>query len=104
MSLTSKQRAELRAHAHHLPVAVHIGHQGLTDALRQSLDDVLRTKELVKVQFSKNADAKAKHAANELAESMGAEVVQAIGRTATLFRLNPELEQKRRAKARAEAQ
>ena len=103
MTLTSKQRAELRALANRLPVMVHIGKQGLTDALRQALDDTLRTKELVKIQFSKNADAKAKGAANDLAVSLNADVVQTIGRTATLFRLNPELEQKRRAKAREEA-
>jgi RNA-binding protein len=91
MTLTSKQRAELRARAHHLDVTVHIGHQGVTDALRQSLDDALRTRELVKIQFSKNADARAKDAANELALAMHADVVQTIGRTATLYRENPEL-------------
>jgi RNA-binding protein len=103
VTLTSKERAELRAYANRLPVMVHIGHHGLTDALRQTLDDTLRTKELVKIQFSKNADSKAKNVANDLAASLGADVVQTIGRTATLFRLNPELEQKRRAKVREEA-
>jgi len=98
VTLTSKDRAELRAHAHHLPVTVHVGHQGLTDTVRQTIDDALRTRELVKVQFSKNADAKAKDVANELARQLEADVVQTIGRTATLFRLNPDLEQKRRAK------
>ena len=91
MTLTSKERAELRAHAHHLPVTVHVGHQGVTDTVRQSLDDALRTKELVKIQFSKNADTKSRDAANELARAVSAEVVQTIGRTATLFRENPEL-------------
>lgn len=100
MSLTSGDRAELRKHAHHLPVMVHIGHQGLTATVRQTLDDTLRTRELVKIQFSKNADVKAKQAANDLAREMNADVVQVIGRTATLFRLNPELEQKRLARAK----
>ena len=98
MTLSSKTRAELRAHAHHLPVTVHVGHQGLTETVRQTIEDALRTKELVKVQFSKNADVKAKDVANELAQELNADVVQTIGRTATLFRLNPELEQKRRAR------
>jgi RNA-binding protein len=91
VSLTSKQRAELRAQAHHLPVMVHVGHQGVTETVRQTLDDTLRTRELVKVQFSKNADTKAKDAANDLASQVSAEVVQSIGRTATLYRENPEL-------------
>ena len=91
MTLTSRERAELRARAHHLQVMVHVGHQGITDALRATLDDALRTKELVKIQFSKNADVKAKEAAADLARQVDAEVVQVIGRTAALFRENPEL-------------
>ena len=71
MALSSKERAELRGYAHHLQVTVHIGHQGLTDTVRQTIDDALRTKELVKVQFSKNADARAKDAANDLARGGG---------------------------------
>ena len=89
MTLTSKQRADLRAQAHHLSVTVHIGHQGITDALRQNLEDALKNHELVKVQFSKNTDVTPKRAANDLAGMVAAEVVQAIGRTATLFRAKP---------------
>ena len=91
MTLSSRQRAELRAKAHHLQVTVHVGHQGVTAAVRASLDDALRTKELVKVQFSKNGDTKAKDAANTLASEVDADVVQVIGRTATLYRENPDL-------------
>jgi RNA-binding protein len=89
--LSSKARAALRAKGHHLPVTVHVGHQGVTDAVRQSLDDALRARELVKIQFSRNDDTNVKDAANELARAMQADVVQVIGRTATLFRENPEL-------------
>ena len=89
MTLTSKQRAELRAQAHHLSVTVHVGHQGATDALRKTLDEAFANRELVKIQFSKNADVKAKTAANDLAAAIGAEVVQSVGRTATLFKARP---------------
>ena len=90
MTLTSKRRAELRAQAHHLTAAVHVGHQGLTETVKQTLDDALRTKELVKVQFSKNFEGRPKHLAGEIAALIDAEVVQAIGRTVTLFREKPE--------------
>ena len=70
---------------------VHIGHAGITPALLQSLDDVLRTRELVKVQVAKGGELSAKEAANDAAQQMGAEVIQVIGRTFTLFRENPEL-------------
>ena len=89
--LSSKARAALRAEAHHLAATVHVGHQGVTDAVRQSLDDALRTRELVKIQFSRNDDSNVKDAANDLARSMDADIVQVIGRTATLYRENPEL-------------
>jgi RNA-binding protein len=98
--LSSKARAALRAEAHHLPVTVHIGHQGVTDTVRQSLDDALRTRELVKVQFSRNDDVNVKDAANELARSASADVVQVIGRTATLYRENPELRESERSSDR----
>lgn len=91
MTLTSKERAELRARAHHLAVAVHVGHQGLTDTVKHTLDDTLRTKELVKIQFSKNFEGKPKEVANDLARAVQADIVQTIGRTATLYRENPEL-------------
>jgi RNA-binding protein len=89
--MTGKERATLRAEAHHLVVKVHVGHAGLTDALLGSLDDVLRTHELVKVQVAKGGELSAKQAANGVAERLGAEVVQVIGRTFTVFRENPEL-------------
>jgi RNA-binding protein len=94
LTLTSKQRAELRAEAHHLHATVHIGHHGLTPAVVQSLDDALRARELVKVQLVRQADLKPRDAAQELAAAVSAEVVQVIGRTATLYRKNPELERR----------
>ena len=94
MAISSRQRAALRAEAHHLPATVHVGQHGLTDALRRSADDALRTHELVKIQFTKNASVTAKEAANDLAAALEADVVQVIGHTATLYRENPELERK----------
>ena len=94
MSLSSKERASLRAEAHHLTASVHVGQHGVTDALRQTIDDALRTHELVKVQFSKNADVGPKDAANDLAAALQADVVQVIGRTLTLYRENPEIKHK----------
>ena len=95
MSLTSKDRAALRAEAHHLSPLVHVGHHGFTDTLIQTLDDTLRTHELVKVALAKTTDATPKDAAHEIAEKLRAEVVQVIGRTCTFYRENPELPRKK---------
>jgi RNA-binding protein len=94
MALTSKERAALRAEAHRLTASVHVGQHGLTETLRQSVDDALRTHELVKIQFTKNAGLEVKDAANDLARTLGADVVQVIGRTTTIYRENPELKKK----------
>jgi RNA-binding protein len=95
MALSGKDRASLRAEAHHLTPLVHVGQHGLSPTVIQSLDDALRTRELVKVQLGRNVDVKAKDAAAELAAATGATVVQVIGKTATLYRENPELPRKR---------
>jgi RNA-binding protein len=94
MALTSKDRAALRGEAHHLNAVVHVGHEGLTGAIRKTLDDALRTKELVKISFNKTADVNLKKDAGTIASSVGAEVVQVIGRTITIYRENPELKKK----------
>ena len=94
MTLSSRERAELRAEAHHLTPLVHVGHQGLTDPLVQSLDDALRTRELVKVALAKTTEVSAKDAARQHADRMGADIVQTIGRTVTLYRENPDLKRK----------
>lgn len=91
MSMTGKDRAALRAEAHHLKPLVHVGHAGLTPALLGSLDDVLRTHELVKAQVAQAGELSARDAANQVAEQMHAEVIQVIGRTFTVYRENPEL-------------
>ena len=94
MALTSKERAALRAEAHHLSASVHVGQHGVTDNVRKTIDDALRTHELVKIAFGKNADVGAKESANELAAALSADVVQVIGKTMTLYRENPELKRK----------
>ena len=93
--MKGRERAELRAEAHHLDPTVHVGHQGLTPSLIGSLDDALRTRELVKVKRGNKDDVKPKDVANSLALATNSAVVQVIGRTATFFRENPDLDRKR---------
>jgi RNA-binding protein YhbY len=51
----------------------------------------LRTRELVKVALNRTANVTAKAAAADLADAVGADVIQTIGKTATLYRRNPEI-------------
>ena len=93
--MRGKDRAALRAEAHHLRATVHVGHQGVTDAVLRSLEEALAARELVKVQVERAAPGTVKSTAGSLSAAVGAEVVQVIGRKATLYRHNPALERSR---------
>ena len=95
MALSSKERAALRSEAHHLTALAHVGHHGAHETFLGALDDALRTHELVKIQLNKSAEESAREIANRVAGELGADVVQVIGRTATLYRHNPEIERKK---------
>ena len=84
--MRGKDRATLRSAAHHLDPIVHVGQGGLTKAVIASLDDALRTHELVKIQLGKRLDIPAKDAAAHLAAATDAEVIQVIGHTCTVYR------------------
>jgi RNA-binding protein len=94
MTMTGKERAALRSECNRLRPTVHVGTEGLTNALTEALDEALRTRELVKVQLNKTADMSAKDAARQLAGRVKAEVIQTIGKTATFYRMNPQLKRK----------
>ena len=88
--MRGKDRAALRAEAHHLSATVHIGQQGLSDAVTQSVNEALAARELVKIHLGRNSPIDVKAAASRLAAELGAEVVQVIGRTLTLYRKSAE--------------
>ncbi len=92
--MKGRDRAALRSEAHHLDPKVHVGQHGLSPTLITSLDDALRTHELVKVKLGKHGDMPVKDTANALALATSAVVIQVIGKTATLYRENPAIEKK----------
>jgi RNA-binding protein len=98
MTMTGKERAALRSECNRLKPTVHVGNEGITTALAAALDEALEARELVKVQLLKTADVSARDAAQTLAGRVRAEVIQTIGRTATLYRKNPRLKRKEGAK------
>ena len=89
--MKGRERAKLRADAHHLTPLVHVGKEGLTPTLIGALHDTLRTHELVKVKLGKNVDMRARDAAAALARATESEITQVIGHTATFYRENPDL-------------
>jgi RNA-binding protein len=89
--LNARQRAHLRSLAHPLKPVLHVGKEGVTAALVQSLDDLLHNRELLKVKVLDSAPAGARDLGAELAGRLeGVHLVQVIGRTAVLYRRHPE--------------
>lgn len=91
--ITSKQRGFLRGLAHELEPTVYIGKSGMTENIVKEMETWLEMRELVKVKLQEGCDLTPKDAANELAEILKAEYVQAIGRKFTLYRQSKEHKQ-----------
>lgn len=84
--ITGKQRSYLRGLAQQVDPIVYIGKQGLTENVVKEIDTGLTCRELVKIKLQEGADLSPKDVANEMAEKLGAEFVQAIGRKFVLYR------------------
>ena len=84
--ITGKQRSELKKLAQDLKPTVMIGKEDITPNVIAAIDDYLNAHELVKVQIQEGSLVEPKDAANAIAEELGAEFVQAIGRRFVLYR------------------
>ena len=84
--ITSKQRAYLRSLANGVETIFQIGKGGVTEEICRQLDAALEARELIKVRVLPNSDLTSREAANEIAESIGAEVVSVIGSKFVLYK------------------
>ena len=84
--ITGKQRSYLKKLAHDLDPIVFIGKNDLTENIIKEIDSLLELRELVKVKIQEGSLLDAKETANEVADMLGAEFVQAIGRKFGLYR------------------
>ena len=84
--LTGKQRGYLKKLAQTVQPAVIVGRAGVTDAVMQTIDEYLTANELLKVAIQEGAELEAKETANQVADELKADFVQAIGRRFVLYR------------------
>lgn len=90
MALSKTQIRHLRSLAHALNPVILMGQKGVTAGLIAELDIALSHHELVKVKLAGGDRDERAEALAELVEASGAEIVQAIGHTASLYRRNAE--------------
>ena len=84
--LTSKQRAYLRGMAQKLDTIFQVGKSGVSNNMCEQISNALEARELIKLRVLENSEYTAKEAANEIAEAVGADVVQVIGTRFVLYR------------------
>lgn len=93
--LTGKQRSYLSKLGQDEEPLVFIGKNDLTETVVREMDNLLTARELVKAKIQDTSTLDAKETANQLAEMLGAEYVQAIGRRFVLYRQAPEKENRK---------
>ena len=89
-TLTSAERRELRARAHHLNPVVMVGESGATPAVLHEIDIALKSHELIKIRILGDDRERRERLDAEICAALGASPVQAIGKMLVLFRERPE--------------
>lgn len=84
--ITTKQRAHLRGLGNALDPVMQIGKDGASENVLTSINLLLEARELVKIKMLKNCDEDIKSLANEIADKIGADVVQVIGNIFILYK------------------
>ena len=90
LTLTSRQRAHLKARAHALEPLVQIGHAGVQDTVVAAVDTALTAHELIKVKINDAERDERVEISEALSERTGAAIVQRVGKVVVLWRPRPE--------------
>ncbi|WP_288864047.1 YhbY family RNA-binding protein [uncultured Megasphaera sp.] len=88
--MKGKIKQKLKALGVQLSAVVQIGKEGMSDTLIDSTREALQARELIKVHVLPNAVLDTKETIEALADMLGAEVIQVIGRYGILFKKKKE--------------
>jgi RNA-binding protein len=92
LTLTSRQRAHLKARAHALEPVVQIGHGGAQEPVVAEVETALTAHELIKVRINADRDERVE-IADTLSTRTGAAIVQRVGKIVVLWRPRPKEDQ-----------
>ena len=99
--LTSKQRAELRAHANGLETTLMVGKDGVTEAVAAEADRLLTARELVKGRVLESALMSAREVSDAICEATGAEGIACVGSKFVIWRFSEKCQAERNQTGRA---
>ena len=87
MNLSSKERAFLKKLAHDLEPVVRIGKGGIDDDVIESIVNVVKKRELIKVKILQNSSVELeREIGNEIADKTGSVYVDGIGKVMIFFK------------------
>lgn len=98
IELTSTAKKHLRTLGRPLPAIVQIGKAGLTEPLQRQVAMTLIHRELIKVKTLDTCGETIDEVVAKLTADTDAAVVAVVGRTALLYRPNPDLPASKRIK------
>ena len=90
ISLTSRERAQLKARAHALEPVVRIGHAGVTDGLVAEVDRALTAHELIKVRIDDTDRGQRVATGDAIVARTHAAAVHRVGKILILWRPRPQ--------------
>ena len=85
-SLSPSQRQKLKAMAHSMQPIVQLGAAGLSASVVAQLDEALERHELIKTKLGKSFEGDRAMLEERMGASVGAAVIQSIGRVIVLYR------------------
>ncbi len=88
--MTSKDKRTLKALASQMPSVIQIGKEGLSNPVIDSARAAITARELVKAHVLNNANLDTQETMEDLADMLGAELVQVIGHYGVLFKKKKE--------------
>ena len=84
--MNNKDKKQLKGMASLMPSVVQIGKDGLSDAVIDSARAAITARELIKAHVLNNANLPTKETMEDLADMLGAELIQVIGHYGVLFK------------------
>jgi putative YhbY family RNA-binding protein len=90
VTLSSQERAHLKARAHSLAPVVRIGHAGITPTIVAEVDRALTAHELIKVSIALADRDDRRALGDELAAAVDGTAVHRVGKILILWRPRPE--------------
>ncbi len=84
--LNNKDRAKLRGLASTKKAVFNVGKDGISSTIIEQMDNYLNAHELMKIAILDNANLDIKESGYQLANLLGAELVETKGKTAVIYK------------------